>query len=673
MKRFRLNRLRAVIALAAFALWPATIAAQGAEAAAAAPPWQITDATGSDELYVPREIARAYDRGTRSRDGTPGPKYWQNQSKHTIKLAISPPDKRITGEQEIVYTNNSPDALPILVFRIYLNSHQPEAMRDRPYPSAFLGKGVSVESFTINGTPAVWDDSRFAAYNPPGSTTHVLPLEQPLAPGASITMTMRWSYELAPDSGWKEGAIDETSYFLAYFFPRVSNYSDYGNWDFAPFTTGREFNNDFADFDVTVDAPRDFVVWATGELANPDAVLQPDIAKRLKASRTSDKVVTLAEPEDVSAGRVTARAERLQWRWQARHVPDFALAISNHYRWQASSVVVDPATGRRTAVEAAYVPKATDFTNSVEEARETLAFGSTEWPGVPYPYPKTTIVLGSADEEYPMMVNDASNVGSTPPAGVSVNDYTAFVGAHEILHSWFPFFMGINEKRYPFMDEGWTTSFEYLRNRKVLGVEAADALYKRFRVTGVGWVDPTSGNELPIITPHDSLYGMTPVFAFNQYGKASLGYLALKDLMGDAAFKRALHTFMTRWNGKRPLPWDMFASFNAAGAGDHDWFFNNWFFGYNYMDLAIAGVTSGADGHAVTLRNPGGMAVPFDAVLTYADGSSERLHRTPAAWKDNPRETVVRAASGKALQSVVIDTGLFVDFVPADNEWKVGQ
>jgi hypothetical protein len=117
----------------------------------------------------------------------------------------------------------------------------------------------------------------------------------------------------------------------------------------------------------------------------------------------------------------------------------------------------------------------------------------------------------------------------------------------------------------------------------------------------------------------------------------------------------------------------MFASFNAAGAGDHDWFFNNWFFGYNYMDLAIAGVTSGADGHAVTLRNPGGMAVPFDVVLTYADGSSERLHRTPAAWKDNPRETVVRAASGKAMQSVMIDTGLFVDFVPADNEWKVGQ
>jgi uncharacterized protein YjlB len=65
--------------------------------------------------------------------------------------------------------------------------------------------------------------------------------------------------------------------------------------------------------------------------------------------------------------------------------------------------------------------------------------------------------------------------------------------------------------------------------------------------------------------------------------------------------------------------------------------------------------------------------VPFDVVATYADGTSERIHRTPATWKDNPRETVVRVPSPKALQSVTIDTGLFVDFVPADNAWKAAQ
>jgi Peptidase family M1 domain len=666
-----INRLFVLLSAALCAL----IVSAPTHADDGAGPWTISNGAPDTELHVPREIARTYQRGTRSRDGAPGPKYWQNHAKHTMRVKVSPPDRRVVGEQEIVYTNNSPDALPMLIFRMYLNSHRPEAMRERPYPAGFLGSGVTVEDMIIDGKPTLWNDpkSPVAAFNPPGSTTHALLLEKPLAPGTSITINMRWSYDITADHGWKEGAIDDSTYFLAYFFPRVTNYSDYSGWDLAPFTTGREFNNDFADFDVTVDAPRDFVMWATGDLANPDAVLQPAIAAKLKASRTSDAVVTLAQPEDVAAGRVTARAERLQWRWQASNVPDFAIAISNHYRWQASSVVVDPATGRRTAVEAAYAPTATDFAKSVEEARDSLTFGSTQWPGVPYPYTKTTIVLGNADEEYPMMVNDSSNVGITPPAGLTVDDYTAFIGAHEILHSWFPFFMGINEKRYPFMDEGWTTTFEYLRNRKVLGAEAADAVFKEFRVTRTGWVEPTSGNEIPIITPHDSLYGMTPVFGFNQYGKASLGYLALKDLMGEVAFRQGLHLFMTRWNGKRPLPWDMFASFNAAGAGNYDWFFANWFFGHNYMDVAITGVMSGSDGHTVTLRNPGGMAVPFDAVFTYADGSSERLHRTPTVWRDTPRETVIRANSRKVLTSVAIDTGLFVDFAPADNQWQVRQ
>ena len=51
-----------------------------------------------------------------------------------------------------------------------------------------------------------------------------------------------------------------------------------------------------------------------------------------------------------------------------------------------------------------------------------------------------------------MMVNDGSN------ADTSVS---RFVAEHEIAHTWFPFYMGINETRYGFMDEGWATTFEY--------------------------------------------------------------------------------------------------------------------------------------------------------------------------------------------------------------------
>ena len=663
-------------ALSVMLAFASAVSASPAGGQADSPPWVIGNGQPNAALFVPREVRQAYANGTRSPDGRPGPNYWQNQAVHRMRITLTPPSRRVQGEQEIVYTNNSPEPLTNLVFRLYMNAHQAEAIREKPVDARFLTDGVTIDEFSIDGKAIAWNDpaNPLAAFNGPGSTVHAMALAAPVPTKGSVRIRMRWHYDLVADSGWKEGAIDETTYFLAYFFPRITNYSDYNGWDFTPFTLGREFNNDFADFRVEVDVPRDYVVWATGTLQNPAEVLQPAVHARLESSFTSDTVVTLAVAADVKAGKVTARRERLTWKWRADHVPDFAIAVSNHYRWDAASAVVDPATGRRASVQAAYADGATDFRPMVDTAQKALKFASTVYPGVPYPYAKTTIVLGSADEEYPMMVNDASNVGSPSAAQLPENAFTGFVAAHELLHTWFPFYMGINEKRYPFMDEGWTTAFEYLRNRAVLGVPASDALFKAFRTSALAL--PLSGFDLPIITPHDALWGQTPIFGLNQYGKAALGYLALKDLMGDAAFRTALHEFMARWHGKRPLPWDMFNTFNNAGVGDYTWFFRSWFFGYNHIDVAVGAVRSEGGGQTVTVRNPGGMAVPFDLVLDYADGSSERVHRTPAAWQADARKTEVPVAGGKALRSVTLDTGIFVDANPGDNTWaadKAGQ
>ena len=660
----------AATACCRFAVYLILLLASFSAQSADTPPWQIANGNAGAGLYMPREVQQAFAKGTRSTDGRPGKNYWQNEATHKMRITLNPPGKRVQGEQEIIYTNNSPDALPFLIFRLYANAHQPEAIREKAIATAFLAEGVTVDEFSIDGVAKPWDNPAepLASVNVRGSTVHAVTLDKPLPAKGSVRIRMRWHYDLVGDAGWKEGAIDESTFFLAYFFPRITNYSDYNGWDYSPFTLGREFNNDFADFDVDVDVPRDYVVWATGTLQNPGDVLQPAVARKLAASFKSDEVITLAEAADIKAGRVTARGDRLTWKWQAAHVPDFALAVSNNYRWQASSVVVDPASKRRTSVQAAYADTATDFNSAVATARKTVAFASTVYPGVPYPYPKTTLVLGSADEEYPMMVNDASVIVNPTRTKLPQYAFSEFVAAHEILHSWFPFYMGINEKRYPFMDEGWTTAFEYLRNRDVLGVPTADALFTEFRAGG--WSAPMSSFELPIITPHDAMWGQSAVFGFNQYGKAAMGFIALKDLMGDTAFRTGLHAFMTRWHGKRPLPWDMFNSFNDAGVGDYTWFFNNWFFSYNHVDLTLAGVQNGGSGSSVTLHNPGGMAIPFDLVLNYADGSSERVHRTPAVWQANPRRAEVLLATGKPLKSISLDTGIFPDANPADNTWK---
>jgi aminopeptidase N len=286
----------------------------------------------------------------------------------------------------------------------------------------------------------------------------------------------------------------------------------------------------------------------------------------------------------------------------------------------------------------------------VQFGRHALGWLSHNWPGVPYPYEKSTVVQGFADMEYPMMVNDASTPDTV---------FSRFVVEHEMAHTWFPFYMGINETRYAFMDEGWATTFEYLIGQNDLGKEHATSFYKQFRV--VGWIhNPSPLMEIPIITPEDALVGAA--YGPNAYGKASLGYLALQDLLGDAMFRKALHGFVDRWHGKHPLPWDFFNTVNDISGKDLNWFWRSWYFDNSYIDVAVAGVTKTGNGYTVALDNIGGMLPPVDLAVKYADGSSQTIHQTPAIWEANQKRATVKVATRKRIASVSLDQGsVFMD------------
>ncbi len=606
--------------------------------------------TFGQELYMPRNIKRAYAAGTRSPDGNPGKNYWQNTAKYNIIVSVAPPNRTVTGTEEITYTNNSPGPLNSIIFRLTLNSHQPEAPRESPIETDYLTTGIHIDEYTENGKTKPWQE-------PIGLTWQGVRLEKPLASHESIKFTFKWHYDVSVKSG-REGAIDPSTFFLAYFYPRVAVYDDTSGWDTVFFTEGHEFYNDFNDYTFQVTAPRNFVVWATGDLLNATETLQPTFATRFKASFTSDDVIHVATAAELASKSVTAQSDKVTWKWRADNISDVAIALSDHFIWDAGSVIVDKTANRRASVQSAYNVEAKDFEKMVEYGKHALDWTSNNFPGTPYPFQKTTIVRGFADMEYPMMVNDSSQ--DDP-------NLTRFIVEHEILHSWFPFHMGINEQRYGFMDEGWTTAFENMIGRADLGQERADALFKGFRVAG--WIEhPSFDDDLPIITPGDSMTGSG--LGNNEYGKAALGYIALKDLLGDTEFKRVLHVFIDRWHGKHTLPWDMFNSFNNASGKNLNWFFNNWYFTSGYIDLGVTKVQSSPASTAVTISNIGGMCAPVDVVVTYDDATTEKFHQTPAIWTQNQREAVVEIAAKKKIKSLVLDGGIFMDANLADNKWE---
>jgi hypothetical protein len=610
---------------------------------------QTTGAPTPTGLYMPRAVRQAFNRHTRSPDGRPGPAYWENHGRYTINVTAAPPDRTVRGSEQITYYNNSPDTLKRLMVKLFINVHRPGAPRAGGASADYLTPGVIVDAFTANGRAARWPNaSQFF-------TTQPAPLPAPLAPHDSVRLGFDWHYEISKEAG-REGMLDSTTYYLAYFYPRVAVYDDYNGWDTMNFTDEQEFYSDFNDYDVTVHVPANYVVWGTGTLVNAPELLQPDALQRFRQSFTADSVLHVATLSDMLGKRVTTPNTNA-WHFTATNVPDMTFALSDHYVWDASSVVVDDATHRRASVQSAFNDTAADFHHMVHFGQHALDWLSHNWPGVPYPYEKSTIVQGSADMEYPMMVNDSPNADTT---------FSRFVVEHEIAHTYFPFYMGINETRYGFMDEGWATTFEYLIGVADMSKAREDAFYRQFRVQG--WAtDPSPLEDLPIITPEDVLGGVA--YGNNAYGKASLGYLAVKDLLGDAEFKTSLHAFIDRWHGKHPIPWDFFDTFNDVSRRNLNWFWTNWFFSDNYIDLAVQSVTKSAGGYVLVVDNIGGMAAPVDVRLTFSDGSTEVVHQTPAIWQANQRRATVALATGKTLKSLELDGGIWMDANPADNRW----
>jgi hypothetical protein len=245
--------------------------------------------------------------------------------------------------------------------------------------------------------------------------------------------------------------------------------------------------------------------------------------------------------------------------------------------------------------------------------------------------------------------------------------FAELVQDHEQAHTYFPFYMGTNESRYAFMDEGWATTFEYLIGLSERGKSAADDFYKKFRVTR--WIHGPHEKENPIITPSpDVTFGP----GNNAYGKPSLSYLAVKDLLGDKLFKKGLHNYMGNWNGKHPIPWDYFNSMSKGSGKDLTWFFYNWFFTPSYIDLDLDSVARISKGYMLSIKNIGGFAVPFDVVATFDDGTTESFHQTPIVWKADQKQITVKIKTGKNVKSFTLDGGIFMDANEKDNTWTAG-
>ena len=600
-----------------------------------------------NRLPVPLNIEEAIRKGSRSADGTPGIGYWQNRGDYSIEVNFDPATRLVRGTERIKYYNNSPDTLNQLLFKLYPNLYQKGAIRATRIKPQDLTDGVTLTNLII-------DQANHPVKTIPDGTDLRVPISKFL-PGHTLEVSLGFSYTLNKGSHLRTGAIDSGAFFVAYFFPRIAVYDDIDGWNTNPYIGSQEFYNDFCHFMVAVTVPDNYIVWATGELKNKEEVLGQKYIGRIAGAEISDSTVSIIDSNDLRVRDITRHNAQNTWKFEAADVTDFVFATSNHYLWNSSSVEVDSVSKRRTRVDVAFSPVHTDFREVIDFARKTverMSFGFPKWA---FPYAHETVFDGLDQMEYPMMVNDNPLADRKDAITLTV---------HEIFHTMFPFYMGVNETKYGWMDEGWATIGEWLLSPMIdsnIKDEYGMVAYNR---------NAGKEQDLPIITLTTQLTGI-PAF-LDAYPKPALGYLYVKDMLGDTAFFKGLHYYIRHWSGKHPGPLDFFYSLNAGSGKNLDWFWKRWFYDNGYPDLGIGTVKKVGNEYQVIVESIGTKPTPVDLTIIYKDNTLQKIHRDISCWEKGNSSIIIGFSAIKKPVKLILGSLYVADINSKNNEyiWK---
>jgi len=614
----------------------------------------FTGSSQSQKLFMPLEFQRAYEKGTRSYDGNPGPEYWQNSAQYKIKAKIDPTSLILFGEEEIIYKNNSPEALRVVIIKVLQDIYKKGSARDMALGPDLINDGMEISELIVGGdTINVSLPSRRFGYF--GTNLYAIP-ESPIATGETVNINIKWNYTLAWRFGMRTGAVDSTSFFVGYWYPQIAVYDDIDGWDVNSYTGIQETYNDFADYEVEITLPDSYMVWATGELKNEGDLIDKNILKRINESRSSDEVVHILQKEDYETGKPGTSGVDKTWKFSATNVPDFAWAASDHYIWDATSLVVVKTSERRVWISAVYPENAQDFDKVCNIARKSVDYFSKTFPGVPFPYSKHTTFKGSfqGGMEFPMMANN----NTFPSEGITVE-----VTAHEIGHTYFPFYMGINERKYAWMDEGWASLFgEYVSEE--MGFDPSQSILNNTLVYSNQGATLLN-TPLMVSSTFLNVTGMTNHY----YAKPSQANKFLLEYLESIGAKDAFRNYIRRWNGKHPMPYDFFFTMNDFAGEDLSWFWIPWYFEFGYTDLGIGDVQTG-NGLDVTVEMIGNQPVPVALKVTFEDESVKEVYETAGVWKNQKKQFKIHIDSDEMIKKIELGNNRIPDVNQENNVWE---
>jgi hypothetical protein len=444
-----------------------------------------------------------------------------------LRAELDAAEHVIHGEGEIEWINNSSKAVQELYLHLYLNAfegprtlfYRSRARRARGGLEPARWGHIQIESLRARQLadadllPALEAHSPFDLED---GTDRRLALPQPIAPGAHLTLELRWTSVL-PGLAIRTGFSGDF-HFAGQWFPKLARLEPNGEWAHFSFDPLAEFYADFGVYDVSLNVPEQMVVGATGQLLS----------------------------ESRAGGRRTLR-------YHADSVHDFAWTAWPQFQAR---------TERMAGVDVHLLyPPGHDHNaeRTLQVLRRALPHYGARYGS--YPYPDLTVVHpperaeSAGGMEYPMLITTG---------GAWHESYWSraveYVTVHELGHQWFYGLLASNEPRWPFLDEGLNSYAESVALREFFGTTAS-ATPLGIPLSGEAlrrFVLVASPHTLPIALPATAYPSSREVGAV-VYQRTALLFQTLANVYGEAEIAGALRRYALRYRFGHPTPEDLLA------------------------------------------------------------------------------------------------------------------
>jgi len=410
--------------------------------------------------------------------------------RYDIDLHIDTERLTVTGHETVLYTNDHPDALNELYFRLY------------PNLPAYDGE-MQVDRIEIEGKEIE------ASYEATRTALRV-PLPYSLRPKQRIRLKLDFKLRVQQrDGGRVLMGQSQDILSLPNFYPMLATRRN-GSWDLS---IGPDFADavfsDVALYRVDIDAPQDMVMVGTGVIAGQEDT-----------------------PEEGAVGTPALPGRRIT-HFVSGPVRDFGLIMSPVFEVQTMTI-------RDVVINSYHLPEDAPAGYSALW-RAVAAIQAYSDAFSEYPYTKFDVVEAPLEKhgmEYPALVLIGSEVYRTEKQRLEP------LVAHETAHQWWYNLVGSDPVNEPAVDESLAEYSLYYYYAGVYGQRYAEQMIR------TRWLEPSAviqekGLDAPVGSPAHAL--TRDNYEAIVYAKSSMLYNELRQYIGPAAFDAAIRNYLNSY------------------------------------------------------------------------------------------------------------------------------